>query len=236
LKNLEPALQKHFHFDAAKADALEKQQRVANLKYSFQVDTNSIDRTNAQSIMDDAIIRVKAIINQPVRAFAATSDMNVAVYQPGWFHAGAIKPNFNTVDVRATQESDYSKHPYVSSDANPGVAFVGPELEFNSMTKYFYVDRSLPKKKLTEAEMLEINRLYRIIGKCEGEIAKLQTPANGETQSTNAAGETEQVVPDQSFAAIRKIPKEKRVLYGGIAVGGLVMLIIVMRLFKKPAD
>ena len=35
LKNLEPALQKHFHFDAAKADALEKQQRVANLKYAL---------------------------------------------------------------------------------------------------------------------------------------------------------------------------------------------------------
>jgi hypothetical protein len=29
------------------------------------------------------------------------------------------------------------------------------------------VDRSVPKKKLTQAEMVEINRLYRIIGKCE---------------------------------------------------------------------
>jgi hypothetical protein len=35
------------------------------------------------------------------------------------------------------------------------------------MTKFFYVDRSVPKKKLTEDEMLEINRLYRIIGQCE---------------------------------------------------------------------
>jgi len=58
----------------------------------------------------------------------------------------------------------------VTSDVNPGVVFVGPELEFNSMTKYFYVDRSLPKKKLTEAEMLEINRLYRIIGTCEEKL------------------------------------------------------------------
>jgi hypothetical protein len=170
LKNLEPALQKHFHFDAAKSDAVEKKQRAANLKYALPFDIKSIDRTNAQSIMDDTIIRVKAIINQPVRQLTRTADMDVAVYQPGWFHAGAIKPNFNTVDVRATQESDYSKHPYVSSDANPGVAFIGPELEFNSMTKYFYVDRSLPKQKLTEAEMLEINRLYRIIGKCEEKL------------------------------------------------------------------
>lgn len=170
LKNLDPALQKHFNYDAAKATALEKQQRAANLKYALPFDIKSIDRTNARSIMDETIIRVKAIINQPVRQLTQTADMQVAVYQPGWFHAGAIKPNFNTVDVRATQESDYSKHPYVSSDLNPGVAFIGTELEFNSMTKYFYVDRSLPKKKLTEAEMLEINRLYRIIGKCEEKL------------------------------------------------------------------
>jgi hypothetical protein len=50
------------------------------------------------------------------------------------------------------------------------VVFVGSEIEFNSMTKYFYVDRSLPKKKLTEAEMVEINDLYRVIGKCEDKL------------------------------------------------------------------
>ena len=44
------------------------------------------------------------------------------------------------------------------------------------MTKYFYTDRTLPKKKLSETELLEINRLYRIIGRCERELAKLQTP------------------------------------------------------------
>jgi len=44
--------------------------------------------------------------------------------------------------------------PYVTSDLNPGVVFVGSEIEFNPMTKFFYIDRSLPKKKLTEAEML----------------------------------------------------------------------------------
>ena len=38
------------------------------------------------------------------------------------------------------------------------------------MTKIFYIDRSLPKKKLTEAEMVEINRLYRVIGNCERQL------------------------------------------------------------------
>ena len=40
------------------------------------------------------------------------------------------------------------------------------------MTKYFYTDRSVPKKKLTEEEMLEINRLYRIIGQDQDRLAK----------------------------------------------------------------
>ena len=38
------------------------------------------------------------------------------------------------------------------------------------MTKYFYEDRSLPKKKLTGEEMLEINRLYRVIGRCKEQL------------------------------------------------------------------
>jgi len=101
---------------------------------------------------------------------------DVAFYSPGWFHQGAIKPDFNTVDVRATQQLDYAGHQYVTSDLNPGVVFLGNELEFNPMTKYFYTDRLVPKKKLTEAEMLEINQLYRVIGHCEQQLTELQNP------------------------------------------------------------
>ena len=100
--------------------------------------------------------------------------MRVSTYRPGWFHDGAIKPDFNNVDVRASRETSYDKNQYVTSDLNPGVVFLAAELEFNPMTKYFYTDRSLPKKKLPEAKMLEINRLYRIIGRCEQELAKLK--------------------------------------------------------------
>jgi hypothetical protein len=49
--------------------------------------------------------------------------------------------------------------------------FIGRELEFNPMTKYFHTDRTLPKKRLSEAEMLEINRLYRVIGRDEQALA-----------------------------------------------------------------
>jgi hypothetical protein len=132
--------------------------------------TVDVDRENTTLIMEDAIERVKAIVNQPVKELSRTPDMKVTIYHPGWFHRGAIKPDFNTVDVRKTQETRYGNYQYVTSDLNPGVVFVGADLEFNPMTKYFYEDRSLPKKKLTEEEMLEVNRLYRVLGKCEGQL------------------------------------------------------------------
>jgi hypothetical protein len=123
----------------------------------------------------EAIFQVEHIVNQPVTSFKRTSDMSVSTY-PGWFHDGAITPNFNSVDVRTTQENPYEGHQYVASDLNPGVVFPGHELEFNSMIKYFYTDRSVPKKRLTEAEMVEINSLYRIIGYCDQRLEELENP------------------------------------------------------------
>lgn len=171
LKKLDPALQKHFNFDAVKVAELERKRREASIPYSVlaaRAEKQKIDSSNAQSVLDIAVGRVKEIVNQPVRSIPETSDMeNVEEYYPnGWFHKGAIKPDFKNVDVRATQDLTYHKT-YASSSLNPGVVFFSAELEFNGMTKYFYVDRSLPKKRLTQDEMLEINRMYRLIGKCE---------------------------------------------------------------------
>jgi hypothetical protein len=133
----------------------------------------SIDAVQRE--LNAAVLQVKNIVNQPVTALERTPQMRVAIFSPGWFHPGAIRPDFNAVDIRSTQETaTYDRNEYVSSDLNPGVAFLGRELEFNSMTKYFYTDRSVPKKKLTEPEMLEINRLYRIIGQCEQRLRQLQ--------------------------------------------------------------
>lgn len=131
-------------------------------------------RAALESEMKSAMDQVRGIVNQPVQAIARTSGMNVSTYKPGWFHAGAAKPDFNIVDVRATQDTNYGKNEFVTSDLNPGLVWLGSQVEFNSMTKYFYIDYSVPKKKLTQDEMLEINRLYRIIGRCEQELAKLQ--------------------------------------------------------------
>lgn len=141
--------------------------------------TSSTDKAAAsQAEMDQAMAKVRQIVNQPVIRLARTRGMRVSTFSPGWFHEGAHKPDFNNVDVRTSQERIYDKHPYVTSDLNPGVVFIGSQLEFNANTKYFYTDRSVPKKKLTETEMLEINRLYRIIGQCEQKLAALTGTQN----------------------------------------------------------
>jgi hypothetical protein len=108
---------------------------------------------------------VTEIVNQPITHL--TRFGAVGLFSPGWFHAGAIKPDFNSVDIRTTQEFPYTGYDHVTSDLNPTEMFIGNELEFNSMTKYFYTDFSLPKKRLLDAEMVEINSLYRVLGRDE---------------------------------------------------------------------
>lgn len=106
------------------------------------------------------------IVNQPITHLPRSGP--VTLYSPGWFHEGATVPDFNNVDIRATQERPYEDH--VTSDLNPNEMFIGSELEFNAMTKYFYADRTLPKKRLSDTEMVEINSLYRVIGHDEQAI------------------------------------------------------------------
>jgi hypothetical protein len=89
-------------------------------------------------------------------------------------HPGAIRPDFNSVDIRNTQEAPYDRNDYISTAQHPDLAWVGRECEFNAMTKYFYVDRTVPKKKLTEEEMLDVNRLYRAIGRSEALLTELR--------------------------------------------------------------
>jgi len=119
----------------------------------------------ARAALQKAIDAVQKIANQPVSSITMTAAMRVGRFAPGWFHEGAVTPDFETVDVRKSQEFIYDKYDYVTSDVTPGVAFEGKDLEFNSMIKLFYTDRNLPKKRLTEREMVEINRQYRLIAK-----------------------------------------------------------------------
>ena len=121
------------------------------------------DEANMTAAQAEA--RVREIVNQPIKHLPRTIE--AAVFSPGWFHPGAITPDFLHVDVRQSQELPYAKFQYVTSDLNPNEMFYGDALEFNAQTKYFYTDRTLPKRRLSEDEMLEINRLYRIIGRAQ---------------------------------------------------------------------
>ncbi|HUR45407.1 MAG TPA: hypothetical protein VMZ27_05950 [Candidatus Saccharimonadales bacterium] len=212
LKNLDPVMQKHFNYDAAKVEAL-----AAEAGTPFSIAPGSkepvIDRSNVQAVRDDAIARVKVIVNQPVKQFTRTPGMAVSVYSPGWFHEGATEPDYKTVDVRSSQKTEYAQNAYVSSDLNPGVAFAGPEIEFNGNTKFFYTDRTLPKKSLSEAEMLEINRLYRIIAKC-AEVSDSK-PVTGVDPVVLA-----------SFATVHR----KEIILG---TGGLLLLLVLIRFVNR---
>lgn len=208
-------------------------------------DTNSAPQTIAalQLELTNAWHQVETIVCQPVPAFRYDPGYKVSIYGPGgWFHPGAMTPDFNTVDIRKSQELPYAAHTWVSSDITPNMMFHGSDLEFNSMTKLFYTNRSLPKKRLSEAEMLKINSLYRTIGHCQSEIAQLQPhPRVAEITATaddaqDTQSDTNNIEPGQSFVAIRRIPQQTRILYGSIAIGTLVVVVVALRLLKKKSD
>ena len=176
--------------------------------------------------MNGAIEKVKVIVNQRVGALKRAPGMQVSVSSPGWFHDGATKPDFSAVDVRTTQETPYANKPYVTSDLNPGYVFIGSQLEFNSMTKYFYTDRSVPKKKLTEAEMLEINRLYRIIGECEKKLFRLQPPPVSASEPESVESENSETEPARKY---EPVPKSNYVK----AAIGVSLVLIVYLVYRK---
>jgi len=235
LKNLDPELQKHFHYDAAKMAAVDQKQKTAQAAASAPINTPfdpaDINTNNAQTIMDEAIRRVKAIVNQPVRRFARTEAMeHVWVSSPGWLHPGAATPDFDHVDIRATQDLHYLNSQYATSDLNPGVVWLGAEIEFNSMTKYFYEDRTVPRKRLTEPEMLEINRLYRIIGKCRAALA----PPMGNPAADVEVVETEPAAkPPVLSRDYFSMHKRELVVYGSVALGVLLAIKVLLALRKK---
>jgi hypothetical protein len=190
--------------------------------------TSQVAELKAQK--EDAIAQVNHIVNQPVTAFRRTPDMEVSEFQDGWFHPGAITPDFNNVDVRKSQETAlYAAHKYVTSTLNPNMVFLGNELEFNANTKFFYTNRALPKKKLTEDEMVEINRLYRIIGQCDRQLVALEMPASHEKlMDPNIAADGE------SDASQPRISREKMILiFSGAVV--LVVILFVASKFRKQS-
>jgi hypothetical protein len=122
-----------------------------------------------------AVQRVIDIVNQPLEQFPITRGMSVA-YFPTWFHPGAETPDFTNVDVTQFEDDknyEVPSYEYCTSPLCQGIAFRLSDVGFNSKTKMFYVDRSLPKKRLTIEEMKEINTQYRTIARCYNALVAL---------------------------------------------------------------
>lgn len=183
----------------------------------FQEDPNAAVRAE----LDDAVTQVKSIVNQPVSAYPTTREAQVGLYSPGWFHPGAVKPDFNHVDVRSFQDLQYDRYTYITSDLNPGMMFLSQDCEFNPMTKWAYTDRTVPKKRLTDAEMVEVNRLYRVIGACEEKLA-------GTPQGVVIEGLPVSSAPAPSDGSW--------MTYAPYAGGALAVLLIIILLVRKGSS
>src|ERR1051325_5143341 len=203
---------------------------------SFGQSTNSIVSSNAlQAEMDTAIHQVEKIVKQPVTAYRRTEGMHVGKFEGGWFHPGAPKPDFSNVDVRKTQDtSAYDKYEWATSDLNPGLVWAAKQLEFNSMTKYFYTNRNVPKKRLTPVEMEEINRLYRIIGRCEHQLMHMKNQQDV-AEARNATPETEAAdsAPHAETATPAKRPGLLNPYLGGGAIAVLVVILLGFSFLRK---
>ena len=188
----------------------------------------SAQTTNVAALraeMNDAMERVRRIVNQPVTRLARQPGMLVHTFSPGWFHEGASHPNFSGADVRATQQLTYEKLGYVTSDLNPGYVFIGSQLEFNSQLKYFYTDRTLPKKRLTQPEMEEINRLYRIIGRCEEQLDEIEHPGVDVEADSSQSGDAASTV-----VMVRvPIPRSRYILCGS----AIVVVLLLYGVYRK---
>jgi hypothetical protein len=112
----------------------------------------------------EAVARVREIVNQPVTQLPVDVAMSIGTYN-GWYGGRPPPPDFENADVRTTQDtSHYQDHDYGTSPLKPGIAFKLDEVAYNSQLNFFYVDPTVPKKKLSQNELEEINGLYREIG------------------------------------------------------------------------
>ena len=145
------------------------------LPHPYETTEHAYSRLSAER--QSAVDSVIAIVNQPVPQIPMSPNLRPGWWGNGWFHEGASIPDYANVDIRVTQEVvQFMKYRFISSPLNPGVVFPGDQIEFNANTKLYYQDRNLPKKRLTQDEMVEINRLYRVIAKCDSQLALLKGP------------------------------------------------------------
>ncbi len=133
---------------------------VANASQGLATETPA-----TRAAMAAAVQRIRIIVNQVPPAVAKPAGAESWNYG---FHPGAAKPDFDHTDIVSGRE--FWPHDYIDMQGNPDVYYRGADCEFNSQTKFFYSNRDLPKKRLSDAEYQELVRLYRFVGKCQREL------------------------------------------------------------------
>ncbi len=112
---------------------------------------------------DKTTRQVQAIVNQaPPVVAPPTGHKEVYHYA---YHPGANKPDYNADNLIATRE--IWKGDYAYLEDVPGVFYRSADCEFNPQTKFFYLSRTVAKKKLSDAEYQELTRLYHLLGQQE---------------------------------------------------------------------
>ena len=153
---------------AATAAANAATQTVANVSKGGSgkaSPTPFVDATVTRAAMDAAVKRIQTIVNQVPPAVPKPPGTESWNYG---FHPGATKPDFDNTDIVSGRE--LWPHDFIDMQGSPNVYYHGPDCEFNSQTKFFYTNRELPKKRLTELEIAELVRLYRFLGRCQREL------------------------------------------------------------------
>ncbi len=140
--------------------------------------------------------RIRSLVNQPPPSLPRTVRMRVQSTSGAWYPETSAAPDYAQVDVRATQQNNYDGKGYLATATDPGVVYLGDELEFNPVLNYYYVDRTLPKKKLTPAEMEQINALFREIAELDQQL-KSPRPSSNAPASTSPASTAEAPPPAQ---------------------------------------
>ena len=152
---------------AANQTARAGTQRVANLAVAAPAGSPGAPEPPAtRGDLDAAVARIRAIVNQVP---APVIKPRGAESWTSGFHPGAIQPDFDHVDLLRERQV-LSTQPYMEMQGAPNVFYRGDDCEFNPQTKFFYTNRELPKKKLSDAEYGELTRLYRFVGKCERDL------------------------------------------------------------------
>lgn len=122
---------------------------------------------------DKTTHQVQGIVNQ-TPAIVANPPPGAEVFHY-LIHDGANPPDYKAENLQGTRE--LWKGQYVYMEDAPGVYYRGADCEFNAQTKYFYLNRKVPKKRLTDAEYQELTRLFRQLGQQEKAVADAAPPA-----------------------------------------------------------